>query len=183
MDYINRNVSINLKRIRKSKKMSLDMVSEETGVSKSMLGQIERGESNPTVAVLGKIVSGLRVSFNDLVSMPKKETYTVSKDSLTPSKESTDQYTVYTYFPYEDDRNFEVYNIEIKPGGVYDCCSHGENTSEYINVFEGTLTLEINNEINVVKKGDAIKINTDTDHIYKNEGDDIVCFNIIFTWR
>ena len=46
MDYINRNVSINLKNIRKSKKMSLDVVSEQTGVSKSMLGQIERGESN-----------------------------------------------------------------------------------------------------------------------------------------
>ena len=108
MDYINRNVSINLKRIRKSKKMSLDVVSEQTGVSKSMLGQIERGESNPTVAILGKIVSGLRVSFNDLVSVPQDEVYIVKKGSVEPSKESTDQYKVYTYFPYEEDRNFEI---------------------------------------------------------------------------
>ena len=43
MDYLSNNVAVNLKRIRKSKSMSLDQVSEQTGVSKSMLAQIERG--------------------------------------------------------------------------------------------------------------------------------------------
>ena len=42
MDYLSHNVAINLKRIRQSKKMSLDKVSEQTGVSKSMLAQIEK---------------------------------------------------------------------------------------------------------------------------------------------
>ena len=42
MDYLSNNVAVNLKRIRKSKSMSLDQVSEQTGVSKSMLAQIER---------------------------------------------------------------------------------------------------------------------------------------------
>ena len=119
MDYINKNVSINLKRIRKAKKMSLDVVAEQTGVSKSMLGQIERGESNPTIGILGKIVSGLRVSFNDLVSVPNEEVYLVRKEGLEPSKESTKEYLVYTVFPYEQDRDFEIYTIEIEPNGCY----------------------------------------------------------------
>ena len=45
MDYLSNNVAVNLKRIRKSKSMSLDQVSEQTGVSKSMLAQIERSGS------------------------------------------------------------------------------------------------------------------------------------------
>lgn len=183
MDYINRNVAINLKKIRKSKKMSLDVVSEQTGVSKSMLGQIERGESNPTVAVLGKIVSGLRVSFNDLVSIPKDEKYIVRKKTLTPSKESTDKYNVYTYFPYEEDRNFEIYTIEIQPGGKYKTGAHGENTCEYINVFKGKLTLEIEDDINLIDSGDAIRFNTDKEHTYINHGDEILIFNTIFYWK
>lgn len=183
MDYINRNVSINLKRIRKSKKMSLDVVSEQTGVSKSMLGQIERGESNPTVAILGKIVSGLRVSFNDLVSVPQDEVYIVKKGSVEPSKESTDQYKVYTYFPYEEDRNFEIYMIEIKPGGVYESGSHGEKTCEYVNIIQGELTLEIDNEKYVINAGDAMRFNTDKDHVYRNEGNKILSFNLIFNWK
>ena len=45
MDTIDKNISINLRKIRKEQNMSLDMLSERTLVSKSMLGQIERGES------------------------------------------------------------------------------------------------------------------------------------------
>lgn len=183
MDYITRNVSINLRRIRKAKKMSLDEVAEETGVSKSMLGQIERGESNPTVATLGKIVSGLRVSFNELVSIPKVENYIVRKSSLTPMKESNDEYTVYSYFPYEDDRNFEIYSVEIRPGGKYHCVSHGENTYEYINVVSGTLFMEVGEEGSIVEAGDAIRISTDKDHCYINNGHDLLCFTIVFQWK
>ena len=67
MTQIDKNIAFNLKRIRKSKNMSLDMLAERTGVSKSMLGQIERGESNPTVSTIGKIVEGLKVPFEQLI--------------------------------------------------------------------------------------------------------------------
>ena len=59
MDYLSKNVAANLKRIRKSKCMSLDQAAEQTGVSKSMLAQIERGTANPSLGVLGKITSSL----------------------------------------------------------------------------------------------------------------------------
>ena len=48
MDYLSHNVSENLKRLRQSKGMSLDQVAEQTGVSKSMLAQIEKGTANPS---------------------------------------------------------------------------------------------------------------------------------------
>ena len=72
MTQIDKNIAFNLKRIRKSKNMSLDMLAERTGVSKSMLGQIERGESNPTVSTIGKIVEGLKVPFEQLIYIGKK---------------------------------------------------------------------------------------------------------------
>ena len=67
MNQLDKNIAVNLKRIRKSRNMSLDMLAEKTGVSKSMLGQIERGESNPTVATIAKIVDGIRVTFEELI--------------------------------------------------------------------------------------------------------------------
>ena len=63
---IDRRISENLRRIRKARGMSLDTMSERTGVSKSMLGQIERGESNPTVSTIEKIAEGLKISFDEL---------------------------------------------------------------------------------------------------------------------
>ena len=49
--YLSHNVAVNLKRIRTSKGMSLDVLSEQTGVSKSMLAQIEKGTANPSLGV------------------------------------------------------------------------------------------------------------------------------------
>lgn len=65
MDYLSYNVAVNLKQIRLSKGMSLGEVAEQTGVSKSMLAQIEKGTANPSLGVLGKITSGLRHRISD----------------------------------------------------------------------------------------------------------------------
>ena len=69
MDYLSHNVAVNLNRIRTSKGMSLDAVSEQTGVSKSMLAQIEKDAANPSLGTLGKIASGLRIEFHHLWSL------------------------------------------------------------------------------------------------------------------
>ena len=58
---LNRAVAENIKRIRKSKKLSMERLAAESGVSRSMLGQIERGEANPSVAILGKLAAALKV--------------------------------------------------------------------------------------------------------------------------
>ena len=73
MDYLCHNVSVNLKRMRLSKNMTLDQVSEQTGVSKSMLAQIEKGTANPSLGVLGKITSGLRIEFQELIEPPRQD--------------------------------------------------------------------------------------------------------------
>ena len=49
MDYLVHNIAINLNHIRKAKGMSLDVVAEQTGVSKSMLAAIEKGAANPSI--------------------------------------------------------------------------------------------------------------------------------------
>ena len=63
MDDLNYNVAVNLKRIRREKGMSLEGMAEQTGVSKSMLAQIEKGIANPSLGVIGKIIGGLGSSY------------------------------------------------------------------------------------------------------------------------
>ncbi|SHH98148.1 transcriptional regulator, XRE family with cupin sensor [Sporobacter termitidis DSM 10068] len=183
MDYLNENVAINLRNIRKGKQMSLDALASETGLSKSMLGQIERGEANPTLATLGKITSGLRVSLMDLVGAPREEVYIIRKETLSPVKEEKGHYKNYAYFPYEEDRDFEIYSLELTPGGRYVCTSHGENTMEYIIVFSGELRIDIEGESYSLGPGDAIRLYSDKNHIYFNSGDAPTRFYMLFTWR
>ena len=52
MDYLANNIAVNLKSFRQHRGMSLDQIADRTGVSKSMLAQIERGQANPSIGVL-----------------------------------------------------------------------------------------------------------------------------------
>lgn len=180
MDYLNQNISMNLKRIRLARGYSLDTVAEQTGVSKSMLGQIERGEANPTIGILGKIVSGLRVELTDLVETPRERVYPVSRKWLVPTKEAADKYKIFTYFPYEKGRNFELYTFEILPGAVYASGSHGENTKEYLIVQKGELSLSVEGTEYIVGEGDAIRFDTDKEHFYGNHGQTLLRIVCVF---
>ena len=63
-------IASNLREIRDKRNLSLDQLAQLTGVSKSMLRQIETGRSSPTIATIWKIANGLRVSFTTLLRKP-----------------------------------------------------------------------------------------------------------------
>ena len=60
-------IGYNIKSIRERKKLTLDTAAKQTGVSRSMLAQIEKGDVNPTISVLWKIANGYKVSFTSLI--------------------------------------------------------------------------------------------------------------------
>lgn len=182
MDYLSHNISVNLKRFRLSKGMSLDEVSEQTGVSKSMLHQIEKGEANPSINVLGKICSGMRIEFLELIQSPPMDTCLVRAEDLIPTKEIPGQYTVWTCFPYEDNRKVEIYRIDIEPNGKYVSGGHGEKTREYVSVLEGEVIIEVNHKPNRVVKDQIFRFESEHTHTYKNvknEKASFICFFVV----
>lgn len=150
--------------------MSLDKVSKLTGVSRSMLGQIERGESNPTISVVWKIANGMKVSFTELINQQKPDSYVIKEEEIQSITENDGTYVAYPYFPYEEGRKFEVYKVDIEEGGHLDAEAHLSNTYEFVIVFEGQLTIKVNDDVFVINAGDAIKFKADKEHSYINSG-------------
>lgn len=179
MDYLSHNIALNLSRIRRAKGMSLDMTAEQTGVSKSMLAQIEKGTANPSIGVLGRIISGLRIDLDDLVSPPPQDTILVRVADTEPTKDVPGQYTVRTCFPFLENHRVEIYHIEIQPGGVYPAGSHGERTREYVSVQTGTLRLELQDGNHIVQPGEIFRFESSQEHRYYSVGDQpcaLLCF-------
>jgi transcriptional regulator with XRE-family HTH domain len=168
MDELNRIIAANLRRLREARKLSLDRTAEATGVSKSMLGQIERGESNPSITTLWKIAGGLKVSFTALVNAPQPDTVLVDQAAVEPLTGDGGRYRVYPLFPYEEGRRFELYTVEIDPGGSFASDAHGEKTQEFVTVFEGVLTLTAGGRTHVLNRGESISFRADRPHSYGN---------------
>ena len=57
----------NIQKLRKARGLTLDVLSERSGVSKAMLSQIEQEKANPTVATVWKIAQGLDAEINSLL--------------------------------------------------------------------------------------------------------------------
>ena len=150
MDYLAHNIAVNLNRCRKSHGWSLDVTSEQTGVSKSMLAQIERGAANPSIGTLGKIASGLRISFDQLISPPPMDTILVDVEQTAPIKSEPGSYRVWNCFPYEDNQSG----------------SHGERTREYISVTSGEVSVSIEAKEYRIKESCCFRFESDCPHDY-----------------
>lgn len=167
---INLIIAGNIKQLREEKKLSLEKAADMTGVSKSMLGQIERGESSPTINTIWKIATGLKVSFTSLITSPQDDAMVVHKSEVNPLIEDDGRYRVYPVFPYDDGRRFEMYIVEIEPGGRLSTDTHGERTHEFITVTDGELTMLTNDKEYIVGPGDSIMFRADKRHTYHNPG-------------
>lgn len=168
---INIMVSKNMKRLREQKKLTLDAAAMATGVSRSMLGQIEKGDVNPTISVLWKIANGYKVSFTSLIQQGDHRAMMLPADEICPIVEDEGRYINYPAFAFDEQRLFETYRIAIAPNGSLQAEPHLAGTEEYITVFSGTVEITAEDEVFYLNEGDSIRFRADTVHSYKNKGE------------
>lgn len=175
---IQKDIAKNIKKIRERKKITLDSAAKLTGVSRSMLAQIEKGEVNPTISILWKIANGYKVSFTSLVSSEASSLLIKSEDVL-PLIEDDGRYINRPAFPFQEDKQFETYHIEIKEKGFLQAQPHLEGAEEYITVFDGEVEIVADTETFRLKRGDSLRFRADVPHSYKNTGSETVYLSMI----
>lgn len=179
---IQKVIAKNFAALRKQRGLSLDKVSELTGVSKAMLAQIEKAKSNPSVSTLWKIANGLNVSFSTFMKeTDNPQIEKVQIDQSMPIIDHNGQYLVYPVFPYHPEKKFEVFTVTLKPGHSHYSNQHiGE---EFILIQKGRLNLELHGEKHVLAESEAIRFQSNTDHVYRNTTEEPVCFYTIIYYR
>src|SRR5437773_10920013 len=68
--HVNQRIASRVRELRATQGLSLDALATKTGVSRSMISVIERGESSPTAVVLEKLAAGLGVTLVSLFDPP-----------------------------------------------------------------------------------------------------------------
>lgn len=163
------NLPTNLKTLRQKNGWSLDETSKRTGVSKAMLGQIERGESSPTIATLWKIANGFETSFSSFIEDEENQEATMHRKSNLKKISSKDNKILVTpIFPYDKKLSFEVFSIELLPGCKHLSPPHNGGIIEHVIAIEGNMEVLVNDVWHRVKKNEGFRFNANCAHGYRN---------------
>lgn len=178
MDFMNSIVAGNIKRLREEIKLSMDELAKLSGVSKSMIAQIERGEGNPTLSTLWKISNGMKVPFDALTVRPKEAHEIVKISEVPPLFENDGKVRNYALFPDNENRRFAIYYLELDEGSYWESEAHLRGTTEFITVFSGTIEIQVDEKHFTVKPGESIRFKADTAHSYQNVGNEIAIMHM-----
>ena len=181
MESMNLKIGEKLKNLRITRTLSLDDVSALTGVSKPMLGQIERGQSIPTVTILWKIATGLKTPLSYFLEGPQAEYTIVSPDQANVILGDSGKMRAYPLFTYDPVRSVETFYIEFDPECRHSSDKHDDGVEEHIFVLRGTLRLVLGDRPVEVCERQAIRFRADIPHAYQNvTGDRCEVYNTIF---
>jgi XRE family transcriptional regulator, regulator of sulfur utilization len=170
LDSLAENISCTLRTLRSQRGWSLDVASQKTGVSKAMLGQIERSESSPTIATLWKIASGFDVSFSSFVEDTQSNQAELihRKQNLKQMHKQDDKIRVMPIFAYDKGLDFEVFIIELLPGCEHLSPPHQPGVVEHIIVASGEIEVLINSTWHLVRQHEGLRFCADKSHGYRN---------------
>ena len=161
-----------LAHLRQTKGLSLDELSRQAGVSKSMLSQIERAQANPTVAVVWRLANALGVDIGSLLGdQPRLAAPAISIVHAhgTPSLRSPDGLCdLHILGPIELAGNFEWYTLSIQAGGVLESEAHEHGTREHLTVMTGSLEVSTGGEHQRIKQGETARYAVDRKHAIRN---------------
>ena len=164
-------LATSLRALRNEKHWSLDRAAQETGVSKAMLGQIERGESSPTIATLWKIASGFHVSLSSfLAPLPSATDSGLVRRNASALRQQPgpDGMLIAPLFPFEPHFGFELFELTLLAGYERLSEAHEAGVTEHVIVLRGAMEVLIDGQWLPLQAGDALRFAADCPHGYRN---------------
>ncbi len=160
---------------RKARKLTLEQLATLSGVSKSMLSQIERGEANPTFAVLWSLTQALEIEFTDLIgggaTGSSPDQIEVTSAAHTPGIRSSDgSCRLKILSTPRLAGHTEWYEVEIDPGGALDSDPHGPGAFEHFTALAGDFEIRSGDASIRLKTGETARYPVDVAHCIANAG-------------
>ena len=159
-------------KLRKKRGWSLGELSAASGVSRSMLNQIEHAKVNPTLAVAHRIAQALGMSLSQLLDAnhAANNIEVIRADDRTYHFRSDRQCRIRTLSPLHLEKDVEFYEVILRAKGSLKSSAHFQGTREFITVQQGQLRITSGKEVTKLEPGDSAHYAADVTHAIENNG-------------
>lgn len=162
-----------IQRLRKAYNLSLSELAEQSGVAKSIISQIERNETNPTLATIWRLSQALDISIERVLSSGEEEAF-IEKTTRadTPILVSEDGKLKLGIIGWIKTVEWlQWYDVQSEPGGELDSEGHQRGSIESLSVTAGEFEVEVGDVIQRAKAGETLRYRCDRRHIVRCIGD------------
>lgn len=161
-----------VQRLRKAYNLSLSELSQQSGVAKSIISQIERNETNPTLATIWRLAQALDVSIEGVLQTTDDEPFLEKTSKAdTPILVSDDGKCRLEIIGWIKTVEWlQCYEFAAAPGGALESGAHQRGSVESLSVREGELEVEVAGARASVKAGETLRYRCDRPHIIRNLG-------------
>ncbi len=158
--------------LRKKHKLTLDQLASASGVSRSMLSQIERGQANPTLTVTFRIAQAFGMSIGELLDQPWQHSTieVVHGEDRSNLFRADKECQIRTLSPLHMEKNIEFYELRIAPGASLTSAPHFEGTKELLTITSGEASIISGESSCRLKSGDSAHYRGDLSHRIENTG-------------
>ncbi|MBD0414010.1 helix-turn-helix domain-containing protein [Oryzicola mucosus] len=164
-----------LQAYRKRLGLTLAELAARSGVSRSMLSEIERGNANPTYGTLWHLTRALNIDLNSLVSGASEESsgpvIDLQPGNLTPTIRSADgSCTLQILSPANMVSLIEWYLLSFEAEGVLASDPHGSGTVEHLHCTKGEIVVRSAGNTTSVRAGETARYAADVPHSLTSVG-------------
>jgi len=169
---LHRHLGGRVKQLRAARGWSLEALARASGVSRSMLSDIEREQANPTLAVTLRIARAFGLSLGELLESPgASAAITVIRAGDRASLYRSDpDVQIRTLSPLHLEKDVELYEIRLQAGGALRSAPHYEGTREFLAVQKGQVRVESAGDAESLGAGDSATYRADVPHAIVNSG-------------
>ena len=167
------NLGKTVQRLRKAYNLSLSELAEQSGVAKSIISQIERNETNPTLATIWRLSQALDVSIERVLASGDDEPFIErSSRADTPILLSDDGRVRLAIIGWIKTVEWlQWYDLRSEPGGVLDSEAHQRGSVECLSVIEGDFEVEVGGVVQTARAGETLRYRCDRPHVVRCIGD------------
>ncbi len=182
---INRHLGSRVKQLRSARGWSLEALANASGVSRSMLSQIEREEANPTLAVTLRIARAFGLALGELLEMPgaASAVEVIRAEDHTYHYRSDKDCRIRTLSPLNLEKDVEFYEVRLQAGGALRSSPHFEGTREFLTVQKGHLRVDSAGDSEELNPGDSASYRADVPHAIINVGKGDATVYLIVVYR
>jgi len=167
-----KNIGEKIRHYRKQKKLTIEALATQCSLSSSLISQVERGLSTPSLDSLWKVTQVLGVSLIALFDEGSGERVVVlprDEQKILMLPKSNVTYRLLS--PVNNNNKIEFLSIVLNPGTWTNgtlLAHHGEECGV---VIQGEMTVVVGDKEYLLREGDSIYLDSTIPHRFFNHGD------------